>query len=168
MQSLTLFRRKVTYQVSKESLCWVLSSEPMTESDRSKLCNPKRTKTPVEGASPIAADGGFGPMYYVESEDESIESKHDEAGNDTEADADEGFGDDFDEFEASAANDDFGDFDEGFEQPSISDEEPAEMDPPAPSVQSLPPWTSPFVSKISMTFIASCTIKTDLCVEVPA
>lgn len=123
----------------------------MTESDRSKLSKPKRTNPPLEGASPIAADGGFGPMDYEESEDESGESKHDEAGNDTRADADEGFGDDFDDFEAGAENEDFGDFDEGFEQPSVSDEETAETDPPAPSVQSLPPWTSPFVSKIHMT-----------------
>ena len=152
MQNPTLLRIRVTYQVSKESLCWVLSSEKMTESDRSKLPKPKRIKTPLEGASPIAADGGFGPMDYEESEDESGESKHDEAGNDTRADADEGFGDDFDDFEAGAENEDFGDFDEDFEQSSISDEETAETDPPATSVQSLPPWTSPFVSNIPMTF----------------
>lgn len=151
MQSLTLLRRKATYQVSKESLCWVLSSEPMTESDRSKLSKPKRTKPQVEGASPIAADGGFGPMDYEESEDESVESEYDEAGDKPKADADEGVGDDFDDFEAGAENEDFGDFDEGFEQPSISDEETAETDPPVPSVQSLPPWTSSFVSKIPMT-----------------
>ena len=125
----------------------MLSSEPMTESDRSKLSKPKRTKPLIEGASPIAADGGFGPMDYEESEDESIESKHNEAENDIVADAGDGFGDDFDDFEAGADNDDFGDFDDGFEQPATSDEEPAETDPPAPSVQSLPPSTSPFVSK---------------------
>ena len=129
----------------------MLSSEPMTESDRSKLSKPKRRKPPIEGASPIAADGGFGPMDYEESEDESDELKNEEVGSDTEADADEGFGDDFDDFKVGAENEDFGDFDEGFEQPPTSDEEPAETDPPAPSVQSLPPWTSPFVSKISMT-----------------
>lgn len=118
----------------------------MTESDRSKLTQPKRTKPPVEGASPIAADGGFGPMDYEESEDDSVKWKHGEVDNDTEADAGEGFGDDFDEFEAGTENEDFGDFDEGFEQPPTSDDEPAETDPPAPAVQSLPPSTSPFVS----------------------
>lgn len=151
MQSLTLLKRKATHQVSKERLCWVLFSEPMTESDRSKLSKPKRTNLPIEGASPIAADGGFGPMDYGESEDESVESKHDEADNDTEADAGEGFGDDFDDFEAGAENDDFGDFDEGFEQFQMSEKEPAETDLPAPSVQSLPPSTSPFVSKTCLT-----------------
>lgn len=125
----------------------MLSSEPMTESDRSKLSKPKRTKSLIEGASPIAADGGFGPMDYEESEDESIESKHNVAGNDILADPGDGVGDDFDDFEAGADNDDFGDFDDGFEQAPTSDEEPAETDPPAPSVQSLPPSTSPFVSK---------------------
>lgn len=125
----------------------------MTESDRSKLSKlkPRQTRPPVEGASPIAADGGFGPMYYEESEDESVESKHREAGSETEPEADEDFGDDFDDFKAGAENEDFGDFDEGFEQPSISDEESADTDPPAPPVQSLPLWTSPFVSKILVT-----------------
>ena len=134
------------HQVSYKGFCWLLSSEPMTESDRSKLSKPKRTKPPIEDASPIAADGGFGPMNYEESEDESVESEHDKAPNDTETDANEGFGDDFDNFEAGAENEDFGDFDEGFEQPPVRDEEPAETDPPAPSGQSLPPSTSPFVS----------------------
>ena len=130
---------------------WGLSSEPMTESDRSKLSKSKRTKPPIADASPIAADGGFGPMSYDKSEDESVESKQDDAGNGTEADAGEGFGDDFDDFEAGAENEDFGDFDEGFEQPPVLDEEPAETDTPAPSGQSLPPPTSHFVSKTHLT-----------------
>ena len=147
----------------------------MTESDRSKLSKPKRTNPPIEGASPIAADGGFGPMEYGESEDESIGSKHDEADDDTEADASEGFGDEFDDFEAGAENEDFGDFDEAFEQPPISDEGLAETDPPAPSIQSLPPSTSPFVSKTYLTIKltvaprhlhSSMSIKANLRVEV--
>lgn len=120
----------------------------MTELDRSTLSKSKRTKFPIEGASPIAADGGFGPMDYEESEDGSIESKHDEAGSDTEAGAGEGFGDDFDDFEAGAEIEDFGDFDEGFEQHPVSEEEPVETDSHAHSAQALPPSTSPFVSKI--------------------
>lgn len=149
-QSLTLLRRKATYQVSERTYCLVLSSEPMTESDRSKLPTPKRTNPPIEDASPIAADGGFGPMSYEESEDESVESKHDEAGNDTDTNAGEAFGDDFDDFEAGAENEDFGDFDEGFEQPPIVDEAPAETHPPTRSSQSLPPLASPFVSKLPL------------------
>lgn len=147
----------------------------MTESDRSKLPKSKRTKSPIEGASPIAADGGFGPMEYEESEDGSIESRHDEAGDDTEAGAGEGFGDDFDDFEAGAENDDFGDFDEGLEQHPVSDEESAETDPPTHSVQALPPSTSPFVSKTPLAirlivaprhWHCSYTIEADLRVEV--
>ena len=118
----------------------------MTESDRSKLSKPRRDKPPVEDASPIAADGGFGPMDYEASEDESVESKHDEAGNDTDAHAGEGFGDDFDDFEAGSENEEFGDFDEGFEQPPRLDGAAAETDPAAQSGQSLPPSTCPFVS----------------------
>ena len=135
----------------RRSLLLVLSSEPMTESDRSKLSKPKRTKSPVEGASPIAADGGFGPMHYEESEDESVESKHDEVGNETDADVDEGLGDDFDDFEAGSEDEDFGDFDDGFEQPPIVDEAPVETDPPPNTGQSLPPLTSPFVSEVPLT-----------------
>ena len=120
----------------------------MTESDRSKLSKPKRTDPSIEAASPIAADGGFGPMDYDESEDDSVEMELEYASNDTEADGGEGFGEDFDEFEAGAENEDFGDFDEGFEQPPLTDEEPPKTDPPPPSVLSLPPSTSPFVSKI--------------------
>ena len=118
----------------------------MTESDRSKFPKPKQIRPPIEEASPIAADGGFGPMNYGDSEEESIGSNHDEAGNDTEADTGEGFGDDFDDFEAGAGDEDFGDFDEGFEQPSIINEEPGEPVPSIPSAQSLPPSASPFVS----------------------
>lgn len=83
-------------------------------------------------------------MSYEESEDESVELKDDEVDNEMEADADEDFGDDFDEFEAGAENEDFGDFDDGFEQPPVLEEEPAETNSPAPSGQSLPPPTSPF------------------------
>ena len=119
----------------------------MTESDRSKLSKPKRTKSPVEDASPIAADGGFGPM----PEDESVESKHNALGNDTDVNVDEGFGDDFDDFEPGSENEDFGDFDEGFEQPPTVDEAPAETDPPPNIGQSLPPLTSPFVSEAPLT-----------------
>ena len=123
----------------------------MTESDRSKLSKPRRTDASIEVSSPIAADGGFGPMDYEESEDGSVEMEPEHASYDTEADGGEGFGEDFDEFEAGAENEDFGDFDKGFEQPPLTDEEPEEMDLPPPSVVSLPPSTSPFVSKLPLT-----------------
>ena len=123
----------------------------MTESDRSKFSKPKRTRPPIEEASPIAADGGFGPMSYEDSEEESVWSNHDDAGIDTEADTGEGFGDDFDDFEAGAGDEDFGDFDEGFEQPSITNEEPVETVPSISSAQSLPPLASPFVSETLLT-----------------
>ena len=122
----------------------------MTESDRSKLSKPKRTDASVETTSPIAADGGFGPMDYEESEDDSVEMETENASNNTEVDGGEGFGEDFDEFEAGAENEEFGDFDEGFEQPPLTDEESPETDPPPPSVVSLPPPTSPFVSTIPL------------------
>lgn len=98
-------------------------------------------------------------MTYEESEDESVESEHNEAGNDTDANAGEAFADDFDDFEAGAENEDFGDFDEGFEQPPIVDEVPAEADPPTRSGQSLPPLASPFVSKLPLAIrlvLAAC------------
>ena len=119
----------------------------MTESDRSKLSKPKRTDASIETTSPIAADGGFGPMDYGDSEDDSVEMETENASENTEADGGEGFGEDFDEFEAGAENEEFGDFDEGFEQPPLTDEESPETDPPPPSVVSLPSSTSPFVSK---------------------
>ena len=162
MQSLTLLRRKATRQVSEKICCLVLSSEPMTESDRSKLSKPKRTKPPIEDASPIAADGGFGPMSHETSVDESVESEHDEAGTDTDENADEGFGDDFDDFEAGAEDEAFGEFDEGFEETPRVDEKTV---PPTHSGQSLPLLTSPFVSEIPLIirlFIAPChTIEAD-------
>ena len=119
----------------------------MTESDRSKLSKPKRTDASIETTSPIAADGGFGPMSYEESEDDSVGMETENASENAEADGGEGFGEDFDEFEAGAENEEFGDFDEGFEQPALPDEESLETDQPPPSVVSLPSSTCPFVSK---------------------
>ena len=96
----------------------------------------------LEGTSPIAADGGFGPMNYDEEEDDSDEvTKQAKTGaaEDEESESDEGFGDDFDDFEAGAGDDDFGDFDEGFQQPTESQTQRAEVEPskpPAPIVES--------------------------------
>ncbi|MCJ1309481.1 hypothetical protein MMC25_003141 [Agyrium rufum] len=85
-------------------------------------------RSSMGSASPVAADGGFGPMDYDEDDedDEEQEGKDDkqdtfEGGyippkqhNDS-SKVESGFGDDFDEFEEGGAEDDFGDFDEGFQ-----------------------------------------------------
>lgn len=69
----------------------------------------------MAGSSPIAADGGFGPMNDEDPEDETPYS---DVNTNTDNDIEEGFGDDFDDFEAGAADEDFGDFNEEFEKPS--------------------------------------------------
>lgn len=92
--------------------------------------------------SPIAADGGFGPM-----KSEAIEAESDQSEADADAIADdefeEGAGDDFDDFEAGAIDDDFGDFDEDFQQPaSPTNPDPEQASSDAAHVS----YTSPFVS----------------------
>lgn len=133
----------------------LLDAVPMTESDlptnsvsRSKLFKPKRTKQPDLGASPIAADGGFGPMEEEGSYNESEENDDHDADDDANTEADECFAEDFDDFEAGAENEDFGSFDDGFEEPSVPGEGP-DPEPVAPSVQSIPHSRSPFVSKLN-------------------
>ena len=125
----------------------VPSSEPMTESGLPTPVNRSKPTKPVEGVSPIAADGGFGPMDIDEDERGITGSDGGDLGEVTGADADEGFGEDFDEFEAGAADDDFGDFDEGFEQPSIPDENLGQAQSPIPPVHSPQPLMSPYVSR---------------------
>lgn len=124
---------------------WMLSSEPMTESDlpTSSLNRSTRLafgarRPSLEGASPIAADGGFGPMTYENHGDEIAEEKQEMDTDDEAPEEDDGFGDDFDDFEAGAGDDDFGDFDAAFEQPP---------QPPAPAPE------SPFVSSSVHTYI---------------
>ncbi|KAL8797017.1 MAG: hypothetical protein Q9195_000788 [Heterodermia aff. obscurata] len=100
----------------------------------------------LEGTSPIAADGGFGPMSYDEDEDGSEKDMNQVEVEQTntheeESEFDEGFGDDFDDFEAGAGDDDFGDFDEGFQQASELQVEPKEVEQRRPSV---PTPESPF------------------------
>lgn len=103
----------------------------------------------VEGTSPIAADGGFGPMNYDEDDDGSEKDTKQAAQNpeQEESEADEGFDDDFDEFEAGAGDDDFGEFDEGFQHsppPQIAQETRGPPEPPAP----IPEY--PFVSSYTL------------------
>jgi len=128
-------------------ISWMLSSEPMTESDlpTSSLNRSTRLafgarRPSMKGASPIAADGGFGPMTYEDHGDETAEEQHDTSTDEAPEDND-GFGDDFDDFEAGAGDDDFGDFDAGFEQT------PEPSEPIAPK-SSAPAPESPFVSSI--------------------
>ena len=124
----------------------VPSSEPMTESGLPTSVNRSDHIKRIGGVSPIAADGGFGPMDVDESEEETTGSDGDDLDEATEADADEGFGEDFDEFEAGAADEDFGDFDEGFQQPSIPDGDLDQTQPSTLPVHSPQPSISPYVS----------------------
>lgn len=117
-----------------------------TSLSRSRLSNPKRTKATLEGASPIAADGGFGPMDDEESEDDSEESTSNEIEENAHLEPDENVGEDFDDFEAGAEDADFGDFDEGFQGPSVPEDDPVEKQSSTSAIQSLPPSTSPYVS----------------------
>ena len=133
---------------------WMLSSEPIIEPElpTSSLNRSTRLafgarRPSLEGASPIAADGGFGPMTYdkdEEEEEEAIVEEVEENSKDANADleAGNGFGDDFDDFEAGAGDDDFGDFDEGFQQPS----EPSAAEKQTSRQPSAPSPVSPFVS----------------------
>lgn len=133
------------------------SSEPMTDpglptsslSRSTRLAFGERRPS-LEGTSPIAADGGFGPMSYEEDEDGSEKDKNQvEYTNepDEEPELIEGFGDDFEDFEAGAGDDDFGDFDEGFQQPSEPQIEPKDVEQPRPPA---PAPESPFVSSCTL------------------
>ena len=121
------------------------SCEPLTESggSRSSLGESsyfERTadRSSRAGSSPIAADGGFGPMDYDESDygttdDEDSGDGHRNtipqpalSSRNYEEDINV---DDFDDFEEGAAagdDDDFGDFDDGFQQAEEQEDEEAE------------------------------------------
>lgn len=95
------------------------------------------------GASPIAADGGFGPMKS-EAESDQSEADADAIADD---EFEEGAGDDFDDFEVGAIDDDFGDFDEDFQQrPSPTNPDPEQASSDAAHVS----YTSPFVSRFTI------------------
>ena len=83
-------------------------------------------------------------MHYDEDGDGSEENIQ-EAATDSiqEQNANEDFGDDFDDFEAGAGDDDFGDFDEGFPEPEVQQEKSEPQRPPAPVPE------SPFVSSFT-------------------
>lgn len=128
---------------------WIWSSEPMTESDlptssvnRSTRLAFSARRPSLEGASPIAADGGFGPMTYGDGDNHGQEEDDVAIKEQPE---DDGFSEDFDDFEAGAGDDDFGDFDDGFEQPA-----PMEAEERSPKSQAPVP-ESPFVSRMTRT-----------------
>ena len=99
---------------------------------RSSYFDRLEPRSPTIGTSPIAADGGFGPMNneYEEEEEEDdddddneverrfndqnetmeLHTDHHESSPEND---DESMGDEFDDFEEGAAIDDFGDFDDG-------------------------------------------------------
>lgn len=114
-------------------------------------------------SSPIAADGGFGPMEYDEDDDEEENDDDDDeddedgnnqeepkkivmdsgnAGEDGSDDEESGFGDDFDDFEEGAETADFGDFNDSYPDPAAVEEDEEQLD----SDQPIPSLESPFVS----------------------
>ena len=95
----------------------------------------KRVMPEGPARSPIAEDGGFGPMDY-ESSQGSDEEKAEEEGFD---DFNEGDGNDFGDFE---------DFEDGFQEAHVSDEQAA---PPAVQATAIEP--PPFVSSIQLVIV---------------
>lgn len=135
-----------------ESFLELLSSERLTESglptsfvNRSPISQVRQREPLMKGNSPIAADGGFGPMGDEDSEDESNDP---DVGpnSDIEVDAKEDFGEDFDDFEAGAMDEEFGDFDEGFQDPPPSKGHAPEAQKSA-NFDPTPSSAFPFVSR---------------------
>ena len=83
------------------------------------------------------------------SDNESGEPDSGENGDDTGVDANEGFGEDFDDFKVGVEDEDFGDFDEGFQQSSVPEEGSEDTELPPPPVQIPSESTSPYVSMIN-------------------
>ncbi|KAL8992822.1 MAG: hypothetical protein Q9169_006808 [Polycauliona sp. 2 TL-2023] len=105
---------------------------PTSSSHRSSLPNPRPRPSAIRRDSPIAADGGFGPMP---GNDDGASSSDDHEFH--HQIPDDGFDDDFDDFEAQGEDDDFGDFDDGFEQSSTAPE-PAALELPSISKSPFP------------------------------
>jgi len=106
---------------------------PTSSIHRSEHHSHTRRKRSVGGSPAIADDGGFGPMHY------------DEATNEQANDDDE-FGDDFDDFEQGEGNEEFGDFDDGFKQSVEVDIRDHQTNKDAGVPQSLPSSIPSFVS----------------------
>ena len=121
----------------------------MTEpGSRSQLSHSRHTGQTVDGVSPIAADGGFGPMDFDDYNDEKSHEgdMHKEPESSTADDVADRIGEDFDDFEAGAEVEDFGDFDEGTGKSPLPGRTFAEPEAEAPPRQSLPAANIPFVS----------------------
>lgn len=98
-------------------------------------------------ASPIAADGGFGPMK------KEAESDLSETDADVIADDESEAGDDFDDFEAGAIDEDFDDFGEDFQQPpSPTDSDPEQASSHAAHVSYKSPFVSRFTTKLMLMY----------------
>ena len=127
--------------------------------NRSSYVGGLNRRLSTTGTSPIAADGGFGPMDYEDNEEDDNDDN--EVGRglkgktevlnpdaDPHASSPEGnegsMGDEFDDFEEGAAVNDFGDFDNG-SQPlhNIEHIEPAS----SKQISHIP--LNPFVSSIT-------------------
>lgn len=119
-------------------------NEPMTKpGTRSQFSKPELNGQHTQSISPMAADGGFGPMDSdVSEEDSTVDvssvEKHEHAAED----AEDAFGDDFDDFEEGDEDEDFGEFDEMPNQKPI----PHTADPVPVST-----FDIPFVSSIKAT-----------------
>ncbi|MCJ1296489.1 hypothetical protein MMC34_008055 [Xylographa carneopallida] len=101
---------------------------PTSSVNRSSYFDGLKLRSSTTGTSPIAADGGFGPMDYEDDEEDGNDDNeggrelngytqaldlHAEHLEGSPEDNDESIGDEFDDFEEGAAADDFGDFDDG-------------------------------------------------------
>ncbi|KAL8781685.1 MAG: hypothetical protein Q9213_005902 [Squamulea squamosa] len=95
---------------------------PTSSSNRSSLPSPKPRPSAIRRNSPIAADGGFGPMPG--NDDESSDTA-----------SDDGRPEESNKFEAEDDDDDFGDFDDGFEQSTTA---PEPVRPELPSISKFP------------------------------
>ncbi|KAL8940899.1 MAG: hypothetical protein Q9216_002560 [Gyalolechia sp. 2 TL-2023] len=118
---------------------------PTNSTHRSILATSRPKPPVVRHDSQIAADGGFGRMP-----DDKDESSDHEAHHVSET-FEDGFGDDFDDFEAGGEADDFGDFDDAFEQPSTVPK-PSDMEPP-PNAETTYRTNTPSIGSPSSLFI---------------
>lgn len=118
---------------------------PTSSLNRSTLSMTTSQPPSMRVKSPIAADGGFGPMDDEDPEGEGLES---DVNTNADNEIEEGIGEDFDDFEAGAVDEDFGDFNEEFEKPPSSKQRTNE---PASSDQApISPFVSMFVIRIEL------------------
>ena len=122
---------------------------------RSRLTKLPQPQHTLGGFSPIAADGGFGPMGSDSEGEAETDAGESQFGEDSEnKDGMDDFGDDFDDFEAGVDNDEFGEFDDMPEKPSMTKTASPELEHQLRSAQPIPLPDIPFVSAciLKMTF----------------